>query len=94
MNCNFKLVFANLILLLLLCFRMGAAGLLPILIKLAESGNDEEKNVAVSGLWLLSFKEENKMLLRDEPLFFEGEWYSPLVILCLSLFFLSLALKT
>ena len=52
---------------------MGSAGVLPILLRLAQSGSDEEKGVAVSGLWMLSFKEENKLLPKDEPSFFDGK---------------------
>ena len=51
---------------------MGACGVLSLLLRLLQTGSDEEKSQAASGLWILSFRDENKALLRDEPLFFEG----------------------
>ena len=53
--------------------RMGACGLLSLLLRLLQTGSDDEKNQAASGLWILSFRDENRALLRDEPTFFDGK---------------------
>ena len=41
--------------------------------RLLRSGSEEEQLLASGGLWILSFKEENKQILRNDPDSMEGE---------------------
>lgn len=53
--------------------RLGRLGALPLYVTLLRSNNVEEQSLAAAGLWILSFRHENKLLMVREPGCVEGE---------------------
>ena len=53
--------------------RMGRLGALPLYIRLLQSDNIDEQNLGTAGLWILAFKDENKLLLKTEPGCLDGK---------------------
>ncbi len=53
-------------------FKITSLGALPLYVKLLQSDIIDEQNLGTAGLWILSFKDENKQLIRDEPGCLEG----------------------
>ena len=51
---------------------MGRLGAFPLYIRLLQGENLEEQTLGTAGLWILSFKDENKLLLKEEPGCMEG----------------------
>ena len=53
--------------------RILRQGALPLYVDLMQGDNFEEQNLAVAGLWILAFHNENKYLIRDSVTCTEGE---------------------
>ena len=53
--------------------RMGRQGAFPLYLKLLQSHNIDEQNLGAAGLWILSFNDENKLILRQQPECLQGE---------------------
>ncbi len=53
--------------------RMGKLGAFPLYLKLLQSENVEEQNLGAAGLWILSFNEANKRILKSDPDTLQGE---------------------
>lgn len=47
--------------------RIVQLGAIPLYLQLLQSHNVEEQNLGAAGLWILAFKEENKMFIRNQP---------------------------
>lgn len=62
--------------------RLGRLGALPLYVTLLRSSNVEEQSLAAAGLWILSFRHENKLLMKREPGCVEGE--SPFFVMFLN----------
>ena len=56
-------------------FRIGTCGALSLYLKLLQEGNEEEQVLASGGLWILSFKDENKRILKEDPECMEGQYF-------------------
>lgn len=46
--------------------RIGRLGALPLYVQLLQGTDQEEQNLATAGLWILSFQNDNKILLKQE----------------------------
>lgn len=53
--------------------RLGRLGALPLYVALLRSSNVEEQSLAAAGLWILSFRSENKLLMKRESGCVEGK---------------------